>query len=87
MKAKFKENEIGSRKQYGLEQQRPTAREACKAGDVIIQQVVKMSINYSLPIHAFALCLADPPFRRQFIYSTHWIWLGYITNGASAKVR
>lgn len=37
MKAKFKENEIGIRKQNGLGQQKPTAREAGKAGDVIIQ--------------------------------------------------
>lgn len=31
--------------------------------------------------------MADPPIMRQFIYSsTHWIWVGYITNGMSAKV-
>lgn len=55
MKAKFKENEIGNRKQNGLEQQNPTAREVCKA-DVVIQQVVKIGINYSPPVHVFAPC-------------------------------
>lgn len=37
MKAEFKENQCGSRKQDGLEKQKLTAREACKVGDVIIQ--------------------------------------------------
>lgn len=31
--------------------------------------------------------MADPPIQRQFIYSsTHWVWLGYVTNGMAAKV-
>lgn len=37
MKAALMENECGSGKQDALEQQKPTARTACKAGDVLIQ--------------------------------------------------
>lgn len=53
MKAESKENECGNGKQGGL-QQKPSTRKACKAGDDIIQSVMKVSTNYSPSIHALA---------------------------------
>lgn len=47
MKAVLTEKERGSGKQDALELQEATAGKARKAGDVIIQETVKMSTNYS----------------------------------------
>lgn len=81
IKAKFKENEIGIRKQNGLEQQKPTAREAGRQGRRCDHSADCENEHKVFPLHS------DPPIKRQFVYPSTTGYGGRgITNGPSAKV-
>lgn len=79
-KAVLTENEHGSGKRKALEHQEPTARQACKTGDVILQETVQMSTNDSPVLAPLGCDMAAPCVHSRALYSfAHWVWVGYGT--------